>query len=92
MRWWPFGRRKLEAPLNDAQKAQIEESVSRIKVESDERVERAKSTLEQAAAAAVQAVDRRKEETNVLRAALRTLIDRQTHGRFDMQHNPGRGR
>lgn len=92
MKWWPFGKRKLEAPLNPAQQAQIEESVNRIKAESDQRVEAAKSGLDAAVADAVRAVGRRKQETKFLREALKTLIDRQSHGRFDMQHQPGRGR
>lgn len=87
MKWWPFGSRKLVAPLSPSQQQQIEESVSRIKAESDQRVESAKSRLEDAAAGAVEAVDRRREETNFLRDALKTLIDRQTHGRFNMQQH-----
>lgn len=84
MKWWPFGRRKLEAPLNPAQQAQIEESVTRIKEESYQRVESAKTLLEAASAEAVQAVDRRRDETNFLRDALKTLIDRKTNGRYDL--------
>lgn len=88
--WWPFGSRKLSAPLSDSQKRQIDESVDRIKAESHQRVETAKTKLEAAAGEAVQAVDRRKEEAKFLRQALKTLIDRQSHGRFDLQRSPGR--
>ena len=87
MKWWPFGSRKLTAPVSESQKQQIEESLNRIKAESDHRVESAKTKLENAAAGAVEAVDRRREETNFLRDALKTLIDRRTHGRFNMQQH-----
>ncbi len=84
MSWWPFGSRKLDAPLSEKQKRQIDESVDRIKAESHQRVESAKTLLEAASAEAVQAVDRRRDETNFLRDALKTLIDRKTNGRYDL--------
>jgi hypothetical protein len=83
MSWWPF-RTKTQRQGDVLQRAQIDESMRRITEESDQKVEQAKAKLDEAAERAVKAIDVRYERTDYLREALKTLIDRKTHGRFDM--------
>lgn len=88
MRWlWPFWR---PDDKGDIQRQQIEESMQRVSEESSRRVEKAKERLSAAADGATEVAERRKEESTALRDALRTLIDRQSHGRFNMQRGPSR--
>lgn len=88
MQWfWPFWKRDKKG---DAQRQQIEESMQRVSRESDRRVEVAKARLDAAADGASEVAERRKEESTHLREAIKTMIDRQTNQRFNMQRGPSR--
>lgn len=87
MRWlralWFRPKRKQE-------REQIAQSHQRIIEQSHQKVEVAKERLESAAETIQEKVAERSEESTRLREALMTLIDRQSHGRFDFHRASGR--
>lgn len=88
MRWlWPFWR---HSEKDAVQRQQIEESLQRVSEASDRRVEKAKERLSAAADGASEIAEVRKDESTALLDTLRTFIDRQSHGRFNMQRGQSR--